>query len=140
MAGISQFTQEMADIICERIADGESVRQIAADAEMPAKSTIFKWLADHEEFSDQYARACETRADEIFDEIFDIADNAENDWMERSEKRGGGWEINGEHIQRSRLRIDARKWALARMNPKKYGDRIQHADTDGGPIKVVIQK
>src|SRR5258708_7552309 len=34
--------------------------------------------------------------------------------------------VDHENIQRSRLRVDARKWAAARLAPKKYGDHISH--------------
>ena len=74
---------------------------------------------------DQYAKARELQADTIFDEMFDIADDGSNDWML---KKSGDDEIevlNHEHVQRSRLRIDTRKWALARMAPKKYGEKLE---------------
>jgi len=100
---------------------------------------VFKTLAEDADFAKQYARACEMRADAQFEEMFEIADDAANDWMERNDGENVGWQVNGEHIQRSRLRIDTRKWALARMNPKKYGDKVQAEVTgkDGAPIEVI---
>lgn len=134
MARSSSFTQEIADEICERIAAGESVRRICKENEgMPATSTVMKWLAENQAFSEQYARAREMQAEAIFDEIADIADNASNDWMEHCDPDNPGYRLNGEHIQRSKLRVDARKWMLAKMLPKKYGDKqqIDHVSTDG---------
>lgn len=61
----------------------------------------------------------------LFEEILDIADDASNDWMERQSEKSAGWELNGDHVQRSRLRIDARKWMLGKMQPKKYGDKLE---------------
>lgn len=106
---------------------------------MPGMTHVFKTLAEDEEFAKQYARACEMRADAQFEEMFEIADDAANDWMERNDGENVSWQVNGEHIQRSRLRIDTRKWALARMNPKKYGDKVQAEVTgkDGAPIEVI---
>jgi hypothetical protein len=141
MAGKSTFTQKTADLICERLANGESIRTICKAKEMPAQSTIFKWLADNASFSEQYARAREAQADLIFEEMFEIADDASNDWMQRKAKEGEespGFELNGEHIQRSRLRIDARKWMLSKMAPKKYGDKIDVAHS--GNVTVNINK
>ena len=63
----STFTQKIADEICERIADGESLRSICGDDGFPTKSTVFKWLNDFPGFSDQYARAREAQADSLFD-------------------------------------------------------------------------
>lgn len=123
----SDYSHEVADQICERIADGESLKGICEDAEMPSKSTVFKWLSIHAEFADKYARARETQADAIFDEILDIADDGRNDWMERkdAEDENLGWRENGEALRRSQLRIDARKWMAGKLRPKKYGEKLE---------------
>lgn len=120
-----EFSQELADTICERIANGESLRGICEDKDMPAASSVFKWLSNDTAFAEQYARARETQADTIFDEILSIADDARNDWMARLGEDGAGWQANGEHIQRSRLRIDARKWMAGKLRPKKYGEKLE---------------
>lgn len=120
----SSFTQETADTICERIANGESLRNICDDDAMPAQSTVFKWLNDIQAFSEQYARAREAQADALFDDILGIADDGRNDWMERRGEEDTGWQVNGENIRRSALRIDARKWMAGKLKPKKYGDKL----------------
>ena len=121
----SKFTPELAAEICRRMMEGESLREIGRDPAMPKPITIRMWTLDgkHREFSKQYALAREAQADHYFDEIFEIADDGSNDWVER-QRRNGQMEIvlDREHVDRSRLRIDSRKWALARMSPKKYGD------------------
>lgn len=136
---MAEYTTELAARICERIANGESLRSICQDADMPATSSACKWLGEHPEFAEQYARAREAQADVFFDEILDIADNAQNDWMERHGEDDAGWQANGEHIQRSKLRIDARKWMAGKLRPKKYGDKLQHTGADGeSPVQVTI--
>lgn len=135
----STFSQGIADTICERIADGESLRAICKDEGMPAKSSVFKWLIEHKEFSDQYARARETQADAIFDEILDIADDGTNDWMVKNTADGEaiGWRENGEALRRSVLRVDARKWMAGKLRPKKYGEKLQHTGADGeSPVQI----
>jgi hypothetical protein len=137
----SDYTQEIADRICEKIADGLSLRSICLDEEMPNKATVFRWLAAKKEFSDQYARAREAQADTLADEMLDIADDGDNDWMER--KVGGasvGWQENGEAIGRSRLRLDTRKWIASKLKPKKYGEKVdmQHTGPDGGPVNLHV--
>jgi hypothetical protein len=133
----SEFSQDVADIICERIADGESLRSICLAEEMPSKTSVFKWLGQHQAFADQYARAREAQADAIFDEILDISDDGANDWMERHDKENPGWVANGEALQRSKLRVDARKWMAGKLRPKKYGEKIDHevSGPNGGPIE-----
>lgn len=126
----TDYSDETVAPILERIADGESLRTICESAGMPARTTVFKWLSKHAEFADQYARAREEQADAVFDEILSIADDARNDWMERGHgENDPGWVANGEHIQRSRVRIDARKWMAGKLRPKKYGEKqeIEHS-------------
>jgi hypothetical protein len=111
--------------ICTRIAGGDSLRRICADATMPAKSTVLRWLFDgrHPRFVEMYARAREAQAEVFADEIVDIADAA----------------ATGENLQAVKLRVDARKWAAAKLLPKKYGDRVQHTGTGGGAIEFVTR-
>lgn len=134
----STFSQETADSICERIADGESLRNICADEAMPARSTVFKWLSEAQAFADQYARAREAQADAIFDDILEIADDGTNDWMVRNGQDDAGWTANGEHIQRSRLRVDARKWAASKLRPKKYGDKVDHEVSGSMEFNITV--
>ena len=118
----SEFTQEIADVICERIADGESLRSICKDEDMPNKATVFKWLAAQKEFSDQYARARESQAETMADEILAIADDGVNDTYLDDD---GNERTNHDVIARSRLRVDARKWLASKLAPKKYGEKVQ---------------
>jgi hypothetical protein len=140
----SDFTQKTADAICTRLAAGESLRAICLSDGMPDKSTVFRWLAINEPFRDQYARAREAQADFYAEEIIEISDDGTNDWMERrseAEKGAGiesGWVLNGEHVQRSRLRVDARKWFASKVAPKKYGDKIE-ATLQGGDKAVKLE-
>lgn len=137
----STFTQEVADIICERLVEGESLRSICSDEDMPNKSTVFRWLQVNEAFRDQYARAKEAQAEALIDEIFDIADDARNDWMEKVNQDGEvSVVLNRESVQRSKLRVDARMWAASKMLPKKYGDKLGLTDGEGGPLQVVINR
>lgn len=104
---------------------------------MPARSTVQSWLAKHEEFSDQYARACQIRQEELFDEIFEIADDGSNDWMDRQVGDQTVEVVNQEAIQRSKLRIDTRKWALSKMNPKKYGEKLDLNHEGGISVNII---
>lgn len=127
MTGVSTYTEEMAGIICERIANGESLKAICEEEGMPDKSTVFRWLAASDSFRDKYALAREAQADALFDDILSIADDGRNDWMERKNGDGEniGWQENGEALRRSQLRIDARKWMAGKLRPKKYGEKLE---------------
>ena len=69
--------------------------------------------------------------------MLDIADDAANDWMEREGENSQGWQLNGEHVQRTRLRLDTRKWIAARLAPKKYGDKVDVEHSGGLTVNVV---
>ena len=135
----SEYSDEIADKICDGLADGRSLRSICMADDMPSQSTVFRWLADERfaGFRERYARAREAQADAIFDEALDIADDGSNDWMERQREDGATDEVvNHEHIARSKLRIDTRKWMAGKLSPKKYGEKLQLAGDGGGPIVV----
>ena len=124
------YAAGLATLILERLADGESLRSICRDDGMPDRSTVYGWaLDDVEGFSRQYARAREIQAHALADDVKDIADDGSNDWMERNDPDNPGWVANGEHMQRSRLRFDARRWAASKILPKVYGERIEQAIT-----------
>jgi hypothetical protein len=128
----SLYTPELADTICERLAMGESLRTVCKAEDMPSAATVFSWLRTKDDFLEQYEMAKQEAADALADEVLDIADDGTNDYMERLDKNGeptGAWQLNGEHVQRSRLRIDTRKFLMAKMKPKKYGDRVDHNHT-----------
>jgi len=136
----SEFSQDMADQICERIADGESLRQICESEGFPSKSAVFRWLGVNTVFRDQYARAHEEQADTYADEIIAIADDSANDYGFKEGEDASGASAKpvflAENVQRSKLRVDARKWKASKLNAKKYGDKITNEMTgaDGAPL------
>lgn len=136
----THYTIELANAICEQIVLGYSLRTICKDESMPCVATIFNWLRKHKDFLEQYEKAKEEQADALAEEMLDIADDGSNDWMAKTGKDSEslGWQVNGEHVQRSRLRLDTRKWIASKLKPKKYGDstQIKHADADGNKLSL----
>ena len=133
----SDFTPELGDLICDLLAEGVSLRKVCTNKNMPDKSTVFRWLRTHDQFRDQYTRAKEEAADALAEEIIDIADDDTQDY--RTVKRGEKEfeEVNHEHINRSRLRIDTRKFLMAKMKPKRYGEKLD-LTTDGKELPAPI--
>ena len=141
MSGVSTYEPDKGAYICEQLALGRSLKAIITkDPDMPAMSTVFKWLLDHSTFSEMYARAREAQADALFDETLDIADESKEDYVKRKHFEGAdeGWEVNGEAIQRARLRIDTRKWIAGKLRPKKYGERMIMAGDEEMPLEMNI--
>lgn len=122
----SAYNEKIAAKICSYLAVGESMRTVCKRPGMPAMSTVFLWLREHPDFSEQYARAKEEAADVLIEDILDIADEAGGDFIERRNKEGViiGFTVDKEAIQRSRLKIDTRKWLASKLKPKKYGERL----------------
>ena len=132
------YTREVADQICRDLAHGKTLKETCRQDGMPPESTVRLWaLDDVDGFAARYARAREIGYHSMADELLEISDDARNDWMERNAEENAGWEANGEHLQRSRLRVDTRKWMLAKALPKIYGEKQQVEHTGGVNITVV---
>jgi hypothetical protein len=117
-------------LILSEIEEGASLRSILRRDEMPNQNTFFDWLYNDENKSKQYARACELRSESIFEDILEIADETSGD----KKYTESGEVIDSEYVARSRIKIDARKWMLGKMNPKKYGDKMD-LTSDGEKIQ-----
>lgn len=131
--------QKVMDILCKKIASSTSsiITLLGEGYEgnsLPDYTTIKAWLSADESISTQYARAKEDQAEFMAEEMLDIADNGDNDYMLKHGADGSeAYILNGEHVQRSKLRLEARKWLMSKLKPKKYGDRINldHAGSIG---------
>lgn len=124
--------------ICRRIAAGESLVAVCRIEGLPSRALVYEWLATDENFRSIYAAARLVQADALTDEILEISDDARNDWIERQRQDGSTETVlDQEHVQRSRLRVDSRKWLASKLAPKKYGDAslIKHADADGNRLE-----
>lgn len=102
----SSYSTEVADMICAEIAQGAALYKLCERDDMPDNATVYRWLEQHAEFRDKYARARDQQQDREVDHIVVIADEAED-------------------ANLARLRIDARKWRASKLAPKKYGDKVE---------------
>lgn len=114
----TKFTQELADTICERIANGETLRSICRDIKF-APSTVIEWTWNNRDFSEQYTRARLKQADAYADMILDEA-------------------FNSLDPQIGRLRVDALKWVASKLAPKRYGDKVEVEQTGTQKIRVIM--
>ncbi len=122
----STYTEKVGTIICDRIANGESLRSIARDPKLPGRETIYRWRDKNSAFDKQYTRAREMLYEGWADEIIEIADDSTTDLVTKTGRNGATYEaVDQEHIQRSRLKVDTRKWLLSKLLPKQYGDRVE---------------
>lgn len=129
----TKLTKKLGLEICQLIAEKHTLRQIEARENMPAKGTILSWNFKegeiYEWFQNQYARAMKIRAYGWAEEIVDISDDGSNDYYEREGKDGKSHTtFDHEHVQRSRLRIDSRKFLMAKALPKIFGDKSEEKE------------
>jgi hypothetical protein len=117
----SDYSQEIAAVICERLVEGESLRKICADEAMPGRRTVLEWLEADEAFRAKYARAREAQADYMDDLILDTADAC-----------------TAMSAMADRVKIGAYQWRAEKLKPKKYGPRLttELSGLDGGPIII----
>lgn len=121
------YNLEIGLAICERIAQGETLSQVCASPDMPARATVYRWQEANLEFRDTYRRARELQMEAWGDEIVTIADDTSLDTVTRVTPQGREYEaIDHENIQRSKLRVNTRQWLMARLNPRLYGDKVEH--------------
>ena len=69
------FSPAVGNLVCERIASGETLNKIASEPGMPSRSTISRWCTDRPEFKRQYDIAVQLRADGLLEETIQIIDD-----------------------------------------------------------------
>lgn len=113
--------QKAMEAIVARLADGESLRAICRSEGMPNRSTVMRWMDDNPDFAAKYVRAkmigLDERAEKLAEDI-----EAEDD------------------VQRAKLKFEYGRWFLSKLAPKVYGEKLLHADHEGGPLQVTIRR
>lgn len=121
----SDYTTELAETICQRLAMGEPLARIASDEEMPSYTTMKRWQADNPEFRAQSARAKEDGTHYLADDSLRIADDMTID------------------PQHKRIMIDTRVRLIGKWNQRAYGDKVEQtiqgpAGDDGKPTAILM--
>ena len=112
------FTEILAAKICQRIADGESIRAVCSDPNMPSTTAIFRWIASgkYDGFRQLYEASMQIRLETLGDGLIELADAP-------IERNAAGMVDSGA-VQMRRLQIETRRWILSKLLPRKYGDRM----------------
>jgi hypothetical protein len=135
------WTQDIEDEIFFRLVEGETLMQICRDEHMPCRTVVWSWRETVPGFDERYLRAREGFAEAHLDESFDIADDGSNDWMERELRDGRIITVpDHEHISRSKLRVEHRRWYAERAAARTWGVGAgkKSDDDDDGTIRVSI--
>lgn len=135
----TKYTKKLGEQICERLAEGESLRRICLDEDMPSKTNVFKWLLSDSDvykgFRDQYAHAREIQYQCMADEILDIADESHGDFDINED---GKPYFKAEAVRRSALMVDTRKWFMSKCLPKFADKPVQTNDDVPTPVQIVV--
>lgn len=138
------YTERVAKKICERIMRKESLSKICEDPRMPSMQTVIRWFSDDRlaDFREMYYYARRVQAELRVDEIFEIADDVQKDWKPVFDKDQDivDWTPDNEAIQRSKVRIETRKWYASKMLPRLYGDKVELEHGLSGELKEMLQK
>ena len=100
----SSYTTAVGELVCVRLAGGESLKSIGADPAMPAASTLYNWLREHEDFRGMYRLARQAQAENRIELAWEIAKAA-----------------TPATTKVARLQIRALRWQWSLLTPKKYG-------------------
>ncbi len=120
----SKYSEEITDVICEEIALGRALHKLCEERDdFPGEATVYRWLEEHSNFREKYIRARERQAERRAEELILIADTEKDAAVARN-------------------MIDVRKWAAAKLLPKKYGDRTTTEITgaNGAPIQLEAKR
>lgn len=115
----SKYTPAKGRAICKLLADGMTLNQVCERLGF-ASRTVRRWAVDQDEFAPQYARSREIGYQKMADDLLDVADDGRNDWMDTK----FGPKVDREAVERSKLRVDTRKWLLSKALPKVYGEKL----------------
>ena len=121
-----KWTAALETEICDWLAEGKTLREFCRKSGKPSHDAVYDYQKANESFRQRIACARESGEDVIAQECLEIADDAANDWMEEKhgEDEASTWHLNGEHVQRSKLRIETRLKLLAKWNPRKWGEKL----------------
>jgi hypothetical protein len=126
MARPSEYSPEVVDAICDRMVNGQGLLKICADDEMPARVTVYRWLASNPEFRKRFVEAREALMDFYAEQILTIAFDESGDVILDQGKDGKTSAVaNHAKVQRDRLKVDTLKWTASRLFPKRYGDKME---------------
>lgn len=136
------YTKELGEEICLKVAThGYGLSRLCAEnPHWPCRQTIFEWRIKVKEFGDIYAKAKQEQVEYLVDEMIDIADDTSRDTIVKVNSRTDEeYEVcNTEWINRSRLRVDTRKWLAAQLSPKIYGDNKKDKDTGDAAKELAV--
>jgi hypothetical protein len=123
--------------LCQVIVSGGHLAGFCASKSF-SYSAVVRWIDDDAQRTALYERAREDRADRIADEIIAISDEDTVENVLDAEGNVVGVRFDATAVARNKLRIDARKWVVAKLKPKRYAERTTLAGDADAPLAVEL--
>src|SRR6185436_2998956 len=117
----AEFSDEIFQEVCDRMAGGEGLRKICEDPQMPSRQTFLRWIEKDSGRQARYTAAREALMDWYAEEILTIAWDSSRDTIPADGKKPA--RCDNEWVNRSRLKVDTLKFLMAKLHPKRYGDK-----------------
>jgi hypothetical protein len=137
MPAANPYTKEQIAIVFNKILNeiekNKPLYKIVKDVGISSR-TFYEWCDNNEQMQKDYMRACEIRADKIFEECLDIVDNKDSDTIVID----GETKPNFDIIQRNRLQFDARRWMAGKLAPTKYNDKLTVSGDKDNPLVPML--
>jgi hypothetical protein len=125
MAKPTVYREDLAEEILTQLALGKSLASICKDRRMPTYRSVIPWLVrDFRGLAERYWAARRAQCIHLSEQIITIADEAI------------GADMAGANV--AKLRCDARKWTLARMDSGRWGEQIAHQHQVSGRAEINI--
>lgn len=138
----SEYTPELGDLICDRLAEGRTLRDVCRDRDIPVNErSVRRWAMNpRNPFAEQFELARTIGLLSMAEEMLEIADDSTNDWGEREGRRGVKVRmLDYEHIERAKVRIETRKWILSKALPKMFGRHLPaRPEGDAAQLKPLM--
>lgn len=140
----------MLELLSEMSKGDRCMEAIVEQAKhFPGLTTIWEWKDEDPELADILLRAQELWCRAQMRKTIEIADDQSRDILEVQEsyvnKKGElktyiKTTSDNTAVNRDRLRIGARQWAMARLAPKIFGDKLQQeiAGKDGERLNIQV--
>jgi len=116
------FSQIVADIICQKIIEGDSMTKICEDPNFPSVSIVAKWKKMNDDFATQVRASYQSRADHYHDKVLSEAEKTKTK----------------DDAPAQKVKIDAYKWAAEKGNPEQYGNRTKLIGDPNAPLQLII--
>jgi hypothetical protein len=119
-----EYTEELADKICNRLIEGESMIQIGKDPKMPSRCTILRWLVDIPSFETKHARARVLQAEVAHDDMIQIERDTLSGRVDYSV---------------ARVVLGSKQWRAAKLSPKKFGDKQEQPSNTPNELRITVE-